>query len=280
MSYEVGQKERNVTISSYSMGVLKVAEKFIRKPIKIHRESIKLPSRLKYYMKLRQLQLETRTEDIVEISEHYNMLVQETTKKAGHTALPYKNPEKGKHWIHFETVYEICRLKDWNPKVYLEAQFKRAKGWKKIPYPYPNSLYSDSALKYFISYYGEMRRKYEKDANKKRRVIEKQTMSIQDRIRTSIEKDCNMLKNKLKGSSDREKDKALIIFQSWVSFSPFYLWSIPWFHEITGDLRGKHIDSIKIEFDRINKSPMMQEVISKHVQKMEQQNNIPDNISL
>ncbi len=40
------------------------------------------------------------------------------------------------------------------------------------------------------------------------------------------------------------------------------------------------MDKVKIEFERINKSPMMQDVITKHVQQMEKQNNIPSNITL
>lgn len=257
-----------------------MADKIIRKPIKIPRKSIKLSIRERLYLKLRQVQEETKKDDIIEIANHYNMLVVEKTKKAGHTVLPYKNPEKSKHWVHFETVYEICRLQQWNPKVYIEAQFDRAKGWKKIPYPYPNSLHSANALRHYIKYYGDMRRKYEKDANKKRNIVEKDTVTVQELIRDSIKKDCLFLKQRLKNSKEKGRDKALTLFSEWVNFSPFYLWSVPWFHDIVPTLSGKRADKIKIEFDRIDTSPMMKNTIRKSVQEMEDKFDIPHNISL
>jgi hypothetical protein len=78
--------------------------------------------------------------------------------------------------------------------------------------------------------------------------------------------------------TDKAQYKALAIFNHWEQLSPFYLWSVSWFHDVLNDMQGKKIEECKREFDRIRKSPSMQRTIAETVQQVEEAFNLPHNI--
>ena len=231
-------------------------------------------------MKLWEVIEETKEDDIYELSRHYDMLAMETTHKAGYTSLSLKNPTKHRNWVHFERVYEICIMKGWDPKLYIEAQFERAKTWKTMKFPMPNTLYSENALRFFTNYLSTIKQKYEQDtrADKKERGRETKLLrtKIVEDIITSVERLALYIEKSK--HEDKAQYKAIRIFQSWAELSPYYLWSVPWFHDVLNELEGKLVEKYRAEFDMIRKSPAVQRMINETVLEVEKHYNIPENV--
>jgi hypothetical protein len=255
-----------------------------RRPIKVNRKPIKLPQHLKMQIKLWEVMEETREDDIYELSKHYDMLVMEVTHRAGHNSLSLKNPTEHKNWVHFERVYEICRMKGWDPKLYIEAQFERAKtwNWSQMKYPQPNALYSEKALRFFTNYLSSIKQKYEHDTRKEEKERGRETKLLRTKIVDDIVASVETLSKYIERTKheDKAQYKALRIFQSWAELSPYYLWSVPWFHEVLNELDGALVEKYRAEFDTIRKSPMIQRIIRETVPQVEQFYNVPGNIQL
>lgn len=251
-----------------------------RVPIRFHRKSIKLPPHVRMQLKLWEVMEETREEDIYAMSQHYNMLVMEVTHKAGYNSLSLKNYTEHKNWIHFERVYEICRMKGWDSKLYLEGQFERARGWTNMKFPLPNTLYSVNALRSFTNHLSTLKQKYREDTRGGEKQIGRETKSLRTKVVGSIVSSVEMLSRYVEVAKmdDKAQYKALKVFQSWGEFSPYYLWSIPWFHEVINEIDGVLVEKCKQEFDTISNSPMLKKVIEETVEKVEKHFNIPENI--
>ncbi|MOA48923.1 hypothetical protein D3C78_1717380 [compost metagenome] len=102
--------------------------------------------------------------------------------------------------------------------------------------------------------------------------------AIQDII-TSVETLAEYVVNS--NFEDKAQYKALKIYQSWEELSPYYLWSIPWFHNVLEELKVSNmVQKCKDEFDKIGRSGSIQKVIKECVQKAEEYFNLPPNIDL
>ena len=232
-------------------------------------------------MKLWELMEITRTEDIIAIASHYDMLRIEATNQSGFTSLPMEHPEDSKNWHHFESVYEICRVQGWDPKFYLEAQFDHySKHGNKFKYPLANMLYSMKALRTFIDYKGDVHSKYKKDVGGEKKKRGRETRSLQEQITLGIEKSVTKLASAFEYKKDEftRENKALYIFNNWSNLSPFYLYSIPWFHEVLEGILTKQATPYKKEFQRINKSMSMRTTIDEATRKLEEDYGIPRNL--
>lgn len=251
-----------------------------RVPIKIHRKPIKLPPHIKAQLKLWELSEVTREDDIYEISKHYDMMVMQITNKAGHNSLSLKNYTEHRNWIHFERVYEICRMKGWDTKLYIEGQFQRCKGWTRMKFPLPNMLYSEKALRFHINFLGDIEKKYEKDTDSQKRKRGSETKALRTQVIEGVVRSVELVADGLsKGRiEDKAQHKALTIFNNWEQLSPFYLWSVPWFHDVMGDMNSKKVEDCRREFDRIAKSPSIKQTIEETVQHVEGHFKLPDNI--
>jgi hypothetical protein len=251
-----------------------------RIPIKVHRKPIILPPHIKMQVKLWEMMEITREDDIYDISRHYDSLVMKATNKAGHTSLSLKNPTEHRNWIHFERVYEICRMKGWDANLYIEGQFERAKGWTRMKFPLPNMLYSDNALRSHINYLGDIVKKYKKDTNAEKRKRGSETKTLSTQVIRGVVRSVEMISDHLDRGKveDKAQYKALTIFNNWEQMSPFYLWSVGWFHDIMSDMTGKKIEECKTEFTRISGSPSLQRMIEESVRETEKQLNVPHNI--
>lgn len=252
-----------------------------RVPIKIKRTPILLPDFIKGQAKLWELMEETREEDILEIADHFNMLVMQTTLKAGYNSLSLTNPTEHKNWIHFERVYEICRMKGWDAKLYVESQFERAKGWKQMKYPLPQSMYSMNALFFFTNYLTDTINKYAHDTRGEEKLKGKETKTIKQDILDGILRSVEKISDTLKSTkqTDSGQAKALTIFQTWAELSPYYLYSVPWFHDVIKELSGKLADRVTDEFTRIDSSSMMKDIIADSVKQVEKYYEVPENIN-
>lgn len=256
-----------------------------RIPIKVTRCAIKIPQPLKLQMKLAQLEEETKDDDIVAISEHYNMLAARATNNIGYTSLASFDIKAHKNWKHFESVWHICRLKGWSYKLYLEAQFDRSKYWTgKMRFPMPSMLYSMSALRYFTNHLADIRSKYKQDTGAHRKEKGSETRTVREQVMKDIMTSIEGLDRFIRHSASEDKPqlKAIKIFQSWWEYSPYYLWSIPWFHKALDDLPQDDKDVIKCikSFESIRGSRLVQEIIGTTVQAVEQHFGIPPNIEL
>jgi len=247
--------------------------------VPIIRKAIILPKEVKAYLRLLQMQEETREDDILEIVRHYEMLARKVIGKAGYSVVSHKEPTKSKRWIHFERVYEICRMQQWDGKLYIESQFQRLGG-----IPMAHMMYSVRALRYFTNYLADIKRKSEKDVGGKKKEKGRQTLSSREEVIEGVISSAETLNTYIKQSimDDKAQYKAIKIYQAWRELSPYYLWSVPWFHDVvstmTGDSNREKL--VMKEFNMIHESKTLQELIEKTVKEVESHFSIPPNIKL
>jgi len=252
----------------------------------IERKPIILPDYIKPQVKLWELTELTRDEDILAMSRYYDRLVADTLNRAGHNSLytkTSKDPREHRNWIHFARAYEICRMKGWDRKLYIKAQFERSKHWEKMKYPYPSMLYSKNAISYFIQYLGRLEQNYSEDIDKDQRKRGKESDDLEEIIIKEVYNSAETISRYLnfKENKDILSQKAVIILGHYAELSPFYLWSVPWFHKVMPDLKeNKMLYSCKREFNRITKSTFMKLAIDKAVEEAERRYNLPPNINL
>jgi len=257
----------------------------VRKSIK--RVPIKIPFNMLMEMKLREMGGYTSAEKrVIEIAEHYDMLVSKHANRSFHRSLPKEDKTEGKHWKSFMKLYDLCKEKGWDPKLFLEVQFTKAKRhWKKVRYPFPNMLCSENAQKSFERHQLEYKEKYKNERFGAEKAQE--TISLDKRIIKEIMHTASFLPMYTHGDTDRDRQeaKAIRIFDAWEECSPFYLWSIPWFDRLLKEQAEMYPDNKKIKetqelFAMINKSKRIQKVILAAVEVVERKYDIPKNIDI
>ena len=72
--------------------------------------------------------------------------------------------------------------------------------------------------------------------------------------------------------------KAIKIYQNWSKLSPFYLWSVPFIHDILPELSGNAGKNVLDKFGMIYKSKNLQFLIRNTVLEVESRYNIPPNV--
>jgi hypothetical protein len=252
-----------------------------RIPIKFNRTPIKLPQLVKLQMKKEQLEEETRDEDILAISEHYDMFARELKNTSGYNSLSPKDPKGHRNWKHFSMIYEACKMKDWDAKLYIEAQFKRYEGLGRMPYP--AMLYSVNAFRFFTNYLADIKQKHRQDTDKRQKEKGKETTTLGIEIVNGISKSADIISQSMKLSKieDKTQGKAMKIFHSWAELSPYYLWSIPWFHDLIGELPDtKDLQRVKKSFDMISKSKLARTTIENTIQEIEKKFDLPPNMEI
>jgi hypothetical protein len=251
----------------------------IIKRVPIIRKAIILPQEVKAYLKLLQLQEETREDDILEIVRHYEMLARKVIGKAGYCVVSPKEPTKSKRWIHFERVYEVCRMQHWDGKLYIESQFKRLGG-----VPMAHMMYSVAAMRYFTNYLANIKRMSEKDVGGKKKEKGRRTLSGREEVIEGVITSAEVLNTYISKSimDDKAQYKAIKIYQAWRELSPYYLWSVPWFHDVVSTMTGESNREklVMKEFNMIHETKSLQELIRKTVTEVESHFNIPPNIAL
>jgi hypothetical protein len=237
-------------------------------------------------LKLKEMQDITREEDILAMSKHFDMLVINHTTKSGYSSLSETNYTKHRNWKHFERVWEVCRMKEWSTKLYLESQFDRCKYWTTgAQYPQPSTMYSVGAMRHFVSYLGNLNLKYKKDVGGSAKKKGKETVSLRQRILDEIVSSIDILNIYISGNTkydDKAQYKALKIYQSWEEISPFYLYTIPWFPAVLSEVSDENMNAIRCreEFARLDASNSLQSLVKKAVSETEQFFNLPPNIDL
>jgi DNA-binding transcriptional regulator GbsR (MarR family) len=199
-----------------------------RVPIKI--VTVAVPSNIeKYREKLKELGVVSYSEKAVtDLSKHYDMLASQFNHISGYRSLSRTNPQEHKNWKYFERLTNLCREHSWDAKVYLEAQFDRArKYWKnsKFKFPLPKMLCSEKAQEYFVDYLKDREEKYAQDVNGKERIAGRKTITMRQKLIQDVIYSAKGIALYAKDS----RAKALRVFDAWEAYSPAYLWSIPCF---------------------------------------------------
>lgn len=268
---------------------IKPMEEIKRTPIK--RVPIIIPKQTNHEEKLRELGGVTYTEKaILGIARHYEMLASRFNHIGGYRALSKRNPQDHNNWKYFEKLFYTCREKGWDANLYLEAQFDRArKYWKnnRIKYPLPKMINSDNAKKYFETYLKDRQEKYSQEARHVNLGGQK-TKSMRVLLMEEIISTAKFLKMYVSEEGDersKQEDKAIRLYHSWESYSPAYLWTVPWFHEFIRELEIAEPENKKVKevievFEMLNRSKKLQQVVLKTVEVVEREYDLPSNIAL
>lgn len=260
-----------------------VEQEIQRKAVK--RKAIKFPRTLLYALKLQELGAVIYSEKaIIELARHYDMLASQFNHLSGYRSLAKKNPKDHKNWKHFEKLNRICMERGWDAKIYVEAQFDRArKYWKhsKFKFPLPSMLNSEKAVQYFERYLEDRKEKYAYDVNGKERLAARKTINMRQKLIRDVINSAELLKMYARDP----ESKALRIFHAWEAYSPAYLWSIPWFREYLKELAVVQPDHPKLEkylaeMAMIDRSPALQEVVKKAVKMAEEAFGLPENLAI
>jgi len=253
-------------------------------------QSLQKDDKLKEYeAKLRELGGFTpREKAIIGVAKHYEMLVCKHTKKPAHRSLSKKNPMEHKNWKRYEKFLDLCDERGWDANLFLECQFEVAKKyWTGGRYPYVNMICSEKAQQSFEWFLRDRKEKYALEAKKFNSGATK-TKSMKKVLMEEIVYSAKFLPMYIDQDGDeqqRKEDKAMWIYNSWESFAPAYLWSIPWFRQFIKELQeaqpeDKKVASVVSTFEMINKSKRLQEVVLKTVEVVERQLDIPGNLDI
>ena len=259
----------------------------IRKAIKIKRQAVKL---VNYRQRLAELSREYVTSDlgVMRLVKHYEMLARNFKKQTWYDVLGGKG-KNHRNWGMFVKLFDFCKLNGYDGKHYIEAQFHRAgKYWNDGRYPLPNMLLGEKASKWYVNYVKDLKEKYSKDVHADEKMASKQTISVQSQVLQDVAESVKTLKfymGTIKTIKSPEHIKVSIIYSFWTSFSPYYLYSVPWFRKYVDEMisNGEEHSGIKQahdEFARIDKSKQLQQLISEGVEVAEDELSIPRNISL
>lgn len=257
------------------------------KRIPVKRIPIKFSKNDKYESIFKTLSNEKKQKEIVQISVNYNNLVSRFNYLSGYHSLSIKQPTKHKNWKHFEKLYELCVENDWDYKLFLQCQFERAKKhWtkSKFKFPLPNMLCSDKSIEYFKNWVKDRTEKYENDLAKVELFKAKKSNSTRQRIITDIVNSVESIVYYIDKNKSSES-KAVRIYHNWESYSPSYLWTIPWFRKFADELKTVSPDcpsltALFLEWNMIQRSKSLQDLITKTTKIMESKFNMPDNIAI
>lgn len=257
-----------------------------KNPVDVLRTPIRRKAILTGYskmrLKIRELEELSRNSDMLNIKKHYEMLARTLCHRELRLDQGRMAARNGKQ---VEEIYEICRIKGWDYRLYVEAQFKRGMGVKSIKFSVPpiESFTSVNALRYFTNYLSTLKQSYRHDLEGREKEKGKQTTTRRGEVMEGIIKSVELLDrySRQSGYTDLAQYKAIRIFQSWEELSPYYLFSIPWFHEILKeDLESRFVDGYREKFKVIQGSTELQDLIKKVVRQVEAHYNLPGNIQL
>jgi hypothetical protein len=137
-------------------------------------------------------------------------------------------------------------------------------------------------MRSFTIYLADIKQKYEKDTFKGKKERGKETRTTQTEVIQSIVDSIDMLKGYLKNTQhdNKEQYKVMKIYQYWTNFSPYYLWSIPWFKDVLPELEGSVADRYRTTFDMISRSKWLRTLIKEIAHATEEYYKVPPNIDL
>lgn len=222
---------------------------------------------------------------ILKVARYYEQCVRAKTNRTGQRFLPVKSdPRKNKRWKFFEKLYHICKENEWDYRLYLDAQFDRAKHWKKFNYPFPNMLCSPSAQKYYLNWIKDKREKmgYEADADYVKLKPKQEEAGLKKQIQKEIKRSAKSMSNYIKSykNNDDPLYAKLMELKNFPSnYSPFYLYQLEWYRDYFLVFILDETDSvykrIAETWEMLEKSKNLQEFVLKEIEKWEKKYGIP-----
>lgn len=244
-----------------------------------------------YEAKLRDMNGLTVTEkEVIGISKHYNMLVCRFNNIAGYRSLTVNEPREHKNWKFFERVRNLCRENDWDANLYLEAQFDRAKKYfvnAKIKYPMPNGLCSEKSQLYFTRYLEDLHAK-RLHVDRHKRVTTGKTKTMGEIFTEEIIRSTEFLHYYINDNGtelEQKQDKALRFYDSWMEYSPAYMYTVPWFRTYFEEIKeydpeNPYIQKYDGVFKLLDKSKKLQRLVQVAAEVVERERKIPANLTL
>lgn len=277
------EQEHNDDLSKNSM--------IVRTPIRINRTKLtnysfsNMLAQAKNKLKSLQNVKTAYDREVIKIADYYDYKCRSVLYSTGFRCLS-KDFRNHKNWKFLERIYELCKNKGWDYRIYIDSQFDRCKYWnRKQKYPYLNQFNSENAIKYYTKYVKD----YEESSSvtKSVKIKPQKIKSVNDKIIGEIMKDCEsisdyILKAKTKkvneGLSDQQI-KMIYISDHWMNLSASYLSTIPWFIRYLSYMpEEKIITELKSEIESIQSSKKMSEVTSNIVTSIEEKMSIPETL--
>lgn len=220
--------------------------------------------------------------EVIKIADYYDYKCRSVLYSTGFRCLS-KDFRNHKNWKFLERIYELCKSKGWDYRIYIDSQFDRCKYWnRKQKYPYLNQFNSENAIKYYTKYVKD----YEESSSvtKSVKVKPQKIKAVNDKIIGDVVKDCESISNYIlkaktrkvnEGLSDQQI-KMIYISDHWLNLSASYLSTIPWFIRYLSYMpEEKLITELKSDIESIQSSKKMTELTSNIVKSIEEKMGIP-----
>ena len=220
--------------------------------------------------------------EVIKIADYYDYKCRSVLYSTGFRCLS-KDFRNHKNWKFLERIYELCKSKGWDYRIYIDSQFDRCKYWnRKQKYPYLNQFNSENAIKYYTKYVKD----YEESSSvtKSVKIKPQKIKAVNDKIIGEVVKDCESISNYIlkaktrkvnEGLSDQQI-KMIYISDHWLNLSASYLSTIPWFIRYLSYMpEEKLITELKSEIESIQSSKKMTELTSNIVTSIEEKMSIP-----
>lgn len=223
-------------------------------------------------------------QEILDLGKYYNYKVSHVIGTTGYRCLPFKGFREKKNWKFLKRIHETCTTRQWDYKVYFDAQFERASHWKAEGckgYPYLNQCVGEKAEEYYEKYYRDYQEKFSVTGEKiKVKTVVPQSY-VQD-VADAIIKDCDRFLYFVKSHKKRPafKERSLeemkYFWLTHYTVSPYYWAAIDWGVSYLQNLSNDP-SSLKLieEVVKIQKSRAMLSVVLKVVQEVEKTLKIP-----
>lgn len=220
--------------------------------------------------------------EVIKIADYYDYKCRSVLYSTGFRCLS-KDFRNHKNWKFLERIYELCKNKGWDYRIYIDSQFDRCKYWnRKQKYPYLNQFNSENAIKYYTKYVKD----YEESSSvtKSVKIKPHKIKSVNDKIIGEIVKDCESISDYISKAKTRKVNeglsdqqiKMIYISDHWLNLSASYLSTIPWFTRYLSYMpEEKLITDLKSEIESIQSSKKMSEVTSNIVTSIEEKMSIP-----
>lgn len=131
---------------------------------------------------------------------YYENLICKLTGEISHELLPTKKKKLSRNWTSVFKCYKMCIEKEYDYRVYLDAQFESYKSWEhkdKIRYPLPNMLCTERAIKAYENYVYHNETAYKNEGWEKK-LVSNDVGNYLEEVKKQLEKDLKTIETQVK----------------------------------------------------------------------------------
>lgn len=145
---------------------------------------------------------------ITEFVPYYENLICKVTGRVEFSVLNHATHKKAsRNWTPLWKCYKLCIDNNWDWRIYLDAQFESFKNWDaNMPYPMPNMLYTDRALKAYENYIYHNETAYQNEGWETK-VSAQNTGTFQEEVKKVLDVDLSVIEDYIKYSLKRSFNK-------------------------------------------------------------------------